>query len=93
VIYKIETTSEFNAWFMDQDDKIKGAIRARFSRIQEAGHFGIVKSVGDGVFEFKWKNGLRVYFGYLEKTRILVLLGGNKNGQSKDIKKAKKILI
>ena len=89
--YTIEATAEFNEWFEDQDDKIKGFIRARLSRIQVAGHFGIVKSVGDGVLELKWKNGLRVYFGYLERTRILILLGGSKNGQNQDIKKAKKI--
>ena len=89
--YTIETTAEFNEWFEDQDDKIKGFVRARLSRIQDAGHFGIVKAVGDGVLELKWKNGLRVYFGYLERTRVLILLGGPKNGQNQDIKKAKKI--
>ncbi len=91
-MYTIETTSDFNEWFEDQKDKVKGLIRARFSRIQLDSHFGTVKSLGDGVYELKWKNGLRVYFGYLEKTKILILLGGNKNGQDKDIKKAKKIL-
>lgn len=92
VMYSFVTTAEFNTWFENQDDKVKGLVRARFSRIEVAGHFGVVKSLDDGVYELKWKNGLRVYFGYLEKTKILVLLGGNKNGQSKDIKKAKKIL-
>ncbi len=92
VVYSFVTTAEFNNWFENQDDKVKGLVRARFSRIEIAGHFGVVKSLSDGVYELKWKNGLRIYFGYLEKTKILVLLGGNKNGQSKDIKKAKKIL-
>ena len=85
--YSIETTTEFNEWFEGQDEKVKGLVRARFSRIELAGHFGTVKYLDDGVYELKWKNGLRVYFGYLEKTKVLVLLGGNKNGQNKDIKK------
>ena len=92
VKYTIETTADFNNWFDDQKEKVKGLVRARLSRVQVDGHFGVVKSVDDGVYELKWKSGLRVYFGYLENTKILVLLGGNKNGQDKDIKKAKKIL-
>jgi putative addiction module killer protein len=62
--FYIENTSEFSSWFEEQNDKIKGLIRARFSRIEIAGHFGQVNSVGDGVFELKWKIGLRVYFAY-----------------------------
>ena len=49
--FSLEKTTEFNDWFDDQTDKIKGLIWARFSRIENAGHFGIVNSVGDGVFE------------------------------------------
>ncbi len=52
--YSIETTSDFNEWFEDQKDKVKGLVRARFSRIQLDVHFGTVKSLGDGVYELKW---------------------------------------
>ena len=85
-------TSEFNEWLEDQTEKIKGLIRARFSRIEIAGHFGVVNSVGDGVFELKWKIGLRVYFAYLDRKRIVILYGGTKHGQKADIKKAKGLL-
>ncbi len=91
-MYSLERTTDFVEWFNEQSDKTQSLIIARFSRIQLAGHFGVVKPVGDGVYELKWKSGLRVYFGYLAKTNILVLIGGNKNGQNQDIKKAKKIL-
>jgi len=90
--FSLEKTTEFNDWFDDQTDKIKGLIWARFSRIENAGHFGIVNSVGDGVFELKWKIGLRVYFAYLDQKRIVVLIGGTKHGQKADIKKAKSLL-
>ena len=63
--YTIETTAEFNEWFKDQDDKIKGFVRARPSRIQDAGHFGIVKAVGDGVLELKWKKRSQCLFRIL----------------------------
>lgn len=90
--FSLEKTSEFDEWFDEQTDKIKGLVRARFSRIEVAGHFGVVNSVGNGVFELKWKMGLRVYFAYLDRKRIVVLLGGTKHGQKADIKKAKSVL-
>lgn len=90
--FNLVTTSEFSKWFDVQTEKIKGLVRARFSRIETSGHFGIVNSVGDGVFELKWKIGLRVYFAYLDRKRIVVLLGGTKGGQKADIKKAKSLL-
>jgi putative addiction module killer protein len=47
--------------------------------------------VGDGILELKWKNGRRVYYATIPEKKILLLLGGNKNGQDKDIRQAKKI--
>ncbi len=46
----------------------------------------------DGIIELKWKSGLRIYTARIGKVVIIVLAGGTKNGQSKDIKKAKKLL-
>lgn len=88
----IETTSEFDSWLRDQSAMTLGLIRTRLARIELSDHFGTVKSVGDGVSELKWKNGLRVYFAYLERKKIIILLGGTKHGQEKDIKKAKSLL-
>jgi putative addiction module killer protein len=59
------------------------------------GHFGMVRKLDKNLAEFKWKNGLRVYFTlirYQEDRMILLLLGGNKNSQDWDIKKAKSII-
>jgi putative addiction module killer protein len=92
LMYDIKKTSDFDEWYLEQDDKIRGLVTARFSRIEQAGHFGHVRSVGDGVYELKWKIGLRVYFAYTGKTAIIVLLGGTKHGQKKDIKKAKSLI-
>lgn len=92
VEFSIEKTAAFDEWFNDQSEKVKAQIRARFSRIEMAGHFGIFKSVGDGVLELKWKNGLRIYFAYLAHKKIIIILGGTKHGQKTDIKKAKSFL-
>ena len=87
--FSIEKTAACDEWFDGQSEIVKDQIRARFSRIELAGHFGIFKSVGDGVLELKWKNGLRIYFAYLARKKIIVILGGTKHGQKTDIKKAK----
>lgn len=87
---KIYRTPEFREWFDEQTEKARVQIDDRLSRIQEEGYFGDHKSVEDvwDVCELKWKNGRRVYYTYIQRDGILLLLGGNKNGQSKDIHKA-----
>jgi putative addiction module killer protein len=73
----------------------------RLSHIEQYGHFGDHKSVSeyetgrlkDMVWELRWKDGRRVYYAYIPEKRILLLLGGNKNGQDKDITQAKNIFI
>jgi putative addiction module killer protein len=85
--------SEFRDWFNEQTEKAKVQMDDRLSKIQDEGYFGDHKSVcdDDEVWELKWKNGRRVYFAYIPEKKILVLLGGNKNGQDKDIHKAKSL--
>jgi len=65
-------------------------IRARLDRV-ELGNFGIVKSVGDGVSELKIDHGpgYRIYFAMRGKTVVLLLSGGDKSTQQKDIETAK----
>jgi putative addiction module killer protein len=90
--FVISTTVEFQKWFKKQDARTKDIVRSRFSRIQLFGHFGDCRYLNDGASELKWKNGLRVYFTFHHKIGIVALLGGTKNGQKKDIKKAKEII-
>lgn len=56
------------------------------------GHFGTVNDVGNDILELKWQNGRRIYYAHLVDLKIILLLGGNKNGQNYDISQAKKIL-
>lgn len=90
--YRTIRTEEFSDWLEGESLKAQVQIEKRISKIELDGHFGKTKEVDDDIFELKWKNGRRVYFAYLIEENILLLLGGNKNGQSKDIVQAKKIL-
>ena len=92
---KITKVPEFDAWLTKLQIKEQAQIEARLYRIEAFGHFGDVKSLQGSehpLFELRWKNGWRVYFYREEKASIKLLLGGKKNGQKKDIKKAKVLL-
>ncbi len=91
-MYKLYKTYEFEEWLHDEPLKSRLQIEDRLLRIACDGHFGIYKNVSEDIWELKWANGRRIYYAYLEEYNILLLLGGNKNGQSKDITQAKKIL-
>lgn len=47
--------------------------------------------LGDGIFELKFNfgPGYRVYFGFKKNTFLILLFGGSKKGQQRDIEKAK----
>lgn len=57
------------------------------------GNFSNAKSLGDGVWEFKIDSGpgYRIYYGKIGKKVILLLAGGTKKGQQKDIDLSKKL--
>ena len=74
---------------MDQPPKIQAQIEKRLSHIKNDGYFGSVRKLGDGLAELKFNNGNRIYYAMTSQTEIILILGGNKNGQDKDIKKAK----
>jgi putative addiction module killer protein len=90
--YIIYNAPEYDEWLEEQPAKTQVQIRQRISHIQDEGYFGDRKDVDDDVWELRWKNGRRIYYAYIPEKKILLLLGGNKNGQDKDIRRAKKIL-
>ncbi len=90
-MYKLFKTKEYQEWLKEETLKSQVQIEKRLSNIQLEGHFGDHKSVGDEIWELRWENGRRLYYAYLQKFSIILLLGGNKNGQSKDITQAKRI--
>ena len=81
----------FKEWLYSLRDKMAVyRIRARLDRV-ELGNFGIAKPLGDGVSELKIDHGpgYRVYYAMNEKTVVLLLIGGDKSTQQKDIETAK----
>lgn len=83
-------TDEFDLGYERQNIKTQVVVTARLRRMREEGYFGWVKKF-DGLMELKWTSGLRLYLIEKHNEQVIILLGGNKNGQKKDIEKAKKI--
>ena len=83
--------SPFEEWLNSLRDR-KGAakIRVRIDRVQ-LGNLGQYRSVGEGVLELKidFGPGYRVYFGQEGNTVVILLCGGDKRTQDKDIKSAR----
>ena len=81
----------FKDWLESlKDIHARAKIRIALDRIR-LGNLGHAKSVGDGVHELKidYGPGYRVYYGFVGATIVLLLLGGDKASQSKDISRAK----
>ena len=91
-IYETEDGQRpFKKWLDSLRDKTTIArVNARITRI-EAGNFGDAKTVGDGVMELRlvFGSGYRVYFGQDGDQLVILLMGGDKSTQEKDIRIAK----
>jgi len=90
--YQAEDGSQpFTEWLGSIPDKtIQARVRVRLGRL-EAGLFGDCEPVGDGVLELREHTGAgwRIYFGRQGRTLVVLLTGGTKRTQSRDIKTAK----
>jgi len=92
-VYIIRETENFKKWIRGLKDKIaQSIITARIRRVS-AGNFGDVKPVGEGVSELRidYGSGFRVYFTPRGKEIIILLCGGDKSTQTKDIETAKRL--
>jgi putative addiction module killer protein len=91
---RTEKTIEFDKWIKKLKDlRAKAKILFRIQKIETDGHFGDCKPVGDGISEMRinYAKGYRVYFREKDNKIIVLLIGGDKSIQQKDIKKAKEI--
>ena len=87
---EIRQTEIFSKWFATlRDIRARARIQTRIDRL-EAGNAGDVRSVGEGVSEMKidYGPGYRVYYIQRGDTLIILLAGGDKKSQAKDIRKA-----
>ena len=87
---EIRKTDHFIQWLDDLADiRARARVQARIERLA-AGNPGDVGSVGEGVSELRinYGPGYRVYFKKRGRELIILLAGGNKSTQAKDIKAA-----
>jgi len=83
-------TCPFADWFADLDARAAAKVRTAIARI-ETGNVGDVKPVGEGVSEQRidFGPGYRVYFGQEGQLLMILLVGGTKKRQQRDIDRAK----
>lgn len=93
-MYLIEKTVEFDKWLKKLNDlRAKAKILFRIQKLETEEHFGDCEPVGNGISELKinYAKGYRIYFKEMEGKIIILLIGGDKSTQQKDIEKAKEI--
>ena len=89
--YAVVQREEFRIWLSALRDRAARArIVARVRRLAD-GNPGDVKSVGDGIHELRlfFGPGYRVYFMYQGEEVVLLLVGGDKDSQERDVARAK----
>lgn len=93
MLYEVRQTETYAKWERSLRDSIaRAAITARVVRLAN-GNPGDVKPVGDGISELRvhYGPGYRVYFQKRGTEIILLLCGGDKGSQARDIAKAKEL--
>jgi putative addiction module killer protein len=88
------TTETFDDWFAGLNDKMAARrIQARIDRAEQ-GNFGDCESVGEGISEMRihYGPGYRVYFVQRGMEIVILLAGGDKSTQDKDIKAAQELV-
>lgn len=91
---EVRRTDEFAKWLKRlKDADAKSRINLRIRRISLTGNLGDYKPVGDGVCELRidYGPGYRLYFAQRGGELVLLLIGGDKSSQQRDIKKAKEL--
>ena len=83
-------SAEFDSWLAALKDKVGRGLIVHRIRSAEHGNFGDCEPVGEGVSEMRihFGPGYRVYFTRRGEVIYLLLLGGDKSSQKRDIKRA-----
>lgn len=83
----------FIDWLDSLDKVTKSRIQSRLTRLLE-NNFGDHKKIDNEISELRLKfgSGYRIYYTEIDNVIVLLINGGDKSSQNKDIQKAKKIL-
>ena len=93
--YIVETTDVFDKWLRRMKNRsARIAIIERITRIQSTGHFGDFKAISSDLHELRLfiGPGYRVYYTIRDGKLVILLAGGDKSSQKRDIEKAKELL-
>lgn len=88
---EVRQTDEFQAWLRGlRDDRAVARIASRIRRFEQ-GNPGDIKPVGSGLFEMRIDHGpgYRVYYVRRGSMIVLLLCGGDKRTQTRDMKRAR----
>lgn len=91
--FTLNQTETFRKWLLKlRDDRARALVAARLSRLAY-GLAGDAQAVGDGISELRihYGPGYRVYYQQHGATILVLLCGGDKGSQAKDIKTAKRL--
>lgn len=95
-MYEVSFTEVFQDWLDDLRDHVgQQKILSRVARFR-SGNLGDVKNLGEGVWEARVMGkgaGYRLYYGFEGERIILLLIGGDKASQTRDIACAKKMWV
>jgi putative addiction module killer protein len=89
----VRQTDNYACWFADlRDQRAKARIDIRIRRL-ELGNIGDAKAIGGGISELRidYGPGYRIYFCKRGQTIVLLLIGGDKSSQQRDISEARAI--
>ena len=89
--FQVQTTAEFDAWLHSLADSVTRVRLARRLDKATRGHLGDVKALGDGVWEMRefFGPGWRMYYAHRGSVLIVMLGGGDKDSQVRDIARAR----
>ena len=91
--YELNTTDVFDDWLTRLDGSIKRRLAQRLFQV-ECGNFGDYKALTGNLFELRcfFGGGLRLYYSMRDNRIVLLLVGGDKSTQSRDIDRATEML-
>ena len=90
---EIRRTDAYDRWFRRlRDRNAREVINVRIRRLRE-GHEGDARSVGEGVSELRvhYGPGYRIYFTRRGRRLVILLAGGDKDSQERDIRTARSL--
>ena len=93
MLIEVRQTDQYARWFEKlRDKRAKARINARIRRLS-LGNPGDVRAVGQGVSELRidYGPGYRIYFAQQGQSQVLLLAGGDKSTQARDILKARNL--